>query len=593
MDVKWQKAGGLVALCLIMFVVTLDTTITNIALPDITRSFSTTLDTSNWISTVYVLILSVLMIPMAKIADQLGRKRLMVIGLILFGIGSLACGLAKSIGMLIAMRTVQGLSGAIVTPIIVPLSVDLFGRAKANQIVGVIGAAAAVAAAAGPPIGGLLIHLWSWHEIFFVNVPIVLLTLGLVAICFHESYDTTISKSIDYIGIVLLSSGLFFVTFVLLKGYDYGWQSLRITMMSGSAVVLLGLFVILDLRRQEPLIEFRLFRDLTFLSSTLIYFTCGFAVIISSVVFNFFLENVRNFGPLHAGYIIMFSSLTVVISLPVGSQLGQKLDYRWSNVTGVLLMTIGGLLLTQLTYQVTGFTMMVNMAIIGLGFGFASLSLVSAVQYIPVEKAGIASGMINAARQLGTCLGIAMLVGVLNHNVANAKTAIKASAYQNVRESQVSPNVRTALDKVIHHDTAANHAKATLAAKSLSNVPKPIRTSELSQLYVGASKLSQANEKMTGSLKKLREDTERLPAFSQAAVPIIKGSQILTAKQKELKQGISLVAQAATIKQVQNKIVTKKHSELTKAFTKTFWVAFICLALMCPVAFWTDRPNNK
>lgn len=592
MYAKWQRTGGLIALCLMMFIVTLDTTITNIALPDITTYFSTNLDTSNWISTIYVLILSVFMIPMAKVADQLGRKKLMIIGLMLFGIGSLACGLAKSIGMLIAMRAVQGLSGAIVTPIIIPLSVDLFGRKKANQVVGIIGAAAAVAAAAGPPIGGLLIHLWSWHEIFFVNVPIVLITLGLITVCFHESYDNTISKSIDYGGIILLSAGFFLVTFVLLKGYDYGWRSQRILLMILGAVIFLGLFVFLDLKRSEPLVEFRLFKDLTFLSSTLVYFTCGFIVVVSSVVFNFFLENVRHFGALHAGYIIMFSSLTVVIALPVGSQLGQKVNYRWVNMIGVILMAVGGLLLTQLTYQITNFTMMVDMSILGMGFGFASLSIVSAVQYIPIEKAGIASGMINAARQLGTCLGIAMLVGVLNNNVANAKSAIKASAYQNVRDSQVSPNVRMALDNSIQHHTHANQRAVIRSAQKVVNLPVPTKASRFNQLYEGSERLTHASHQINAGVAAIQLSTKKLPGAVKLIMPLTKGTQKLTNQQKALTQGISLAAQSVEIQKVQHQIVITKHTESTKAFTKTFWFAFIFLGLMCPIAFWTDKRND-
>lgn len=586
---KLQKAGGLTALCLMMFIVTLDTTITNIALPNITSYFSTTLDTSNWISTIYVLLLSVFMIPMAKVADQIGRKKVILVGLILFGAGSLACGMANSIGMLVAMRAIQGLSGAIITPIIVPLSVNLFGRERANQIVGIIGAFAAIAAAAGPPIGGLLIHLWSWHEIFFINVPVVIVTLILTIFCFHESYDMTISKSIDYAGIILLSIGLFLITFVLLKGYDFGWLSLRILLMSVGAVLALWLFVYLDLRRKEPLVEFKLFRDRTFLSSTLLYFTCGFTVVMLSVVFNFFLENVRGFSPLHAGNIIMISSIMVIIALPMGSQLGQKLNYRWVNVIGTILMAMGGLVLTQITYAMSNFTMIVDMAIIGLGFGLTSLSLVSAVQYIPIEKAGIASGMINAARQLGTCLGIALLVGILNNNVDNAKSAIKAEAYQHIRVTQVSSSVRHALDKNVENHTRQNSAAIRAAAKDRYRIPVPADSSNLKQVYEGEQKLVLGNVKIANSVNQLYAGTKRIRLVNKSARQLMIGTRDLAAKQKLMGEAVALEAQKHELQTLQNQINRSKHTELTLAFTKTFWIAFLFLTLMCPVAFWTDK----
>lgn len=591
MSPKLKQFGGLAALCLMMFIVTLDSTITNIALPTITADFSTSLTTSNWISTIYVLILSVFMIPFAKIADQFGRRKVMIIGLSLFGLGSLLCGLANSIEMLIGMRAVQGLSGAIVTPILIPLSVDLFGRQKANQVVGIVGAAGAAAAAAGPPIGGLLIHWWSWHAIFFVNIPVVLLTLLLTALCFRESYDVTISKQIDYLGILLLSTGLFLTTFVLLKGYEYGWTSPRIAAMIAGAVVTLTLFVGIDLRKSEPLMEFRLFKDSTFLSSTLMYFTCGFAVVIYSVIFNFYLENIRGYTPLHAGYIIMFSSLMVIVALPLGSRLGQQLNFRWVNMIGAALMAVGGLLLTQITDTMSSFAMAFAMAVLGFGFGLTNLSLVSAVQYIPVEKAGIASGMVNAARQLGTCLGIALLVGILNNNIATATRTIRQDAGQTVQQSPLSPTVRTAMTALINHPTPAAKAAVAAAAKQSAGVPRPAKASGLrpladasEQLTVGHQTLAQGAARLAASVSAIP-----VPAIVTGSRALQTGSQQLAAKQAALTQGVRLTAQKQALQTAQAQITNDKHRQLTTAFANTFWAALLFLVLMCPVAFWTDR----
>ena len=244
---------GLLALMLIMFVVTLDTTITNIALPNITDYFGTKLTVSNWVSTVYVLILSVLMIPAAKLGDQLGRKKVILSGLIIFGFGSFLCSISQAIEMLIIARGLQGVGGAITTPILIPLCVSLFGRNQANKVVGEIGAVAALAAAIGPAAGGVIIHYWTWHVIFLVNIPITIVTMVLVMICFEESYDPTISQRIDYIGITMLSVALFLVTFILLKGYDYGWTSPRILSLSITAIIIIIIFIISDIRKKESL----------------------------------------------------------------------------------------------------------------------------------------------------------------------------------------------------------------------------------------------------------------------------------------------------------------------------------------------------
>jgi EmrB/QacA subfamily drug resistance transporter len=582
-----KRIGGLIALCLMMFIVTLDSTITNIALPTITKDFSTTLATSNWISTIYVLVISVFMIPAAKVADQLGRKKVTLFGLTLFCLGSLFCATAGSIAILIAMRALQGLSGAIILPVVIPLAVDRFGRRQANQVVAIIGAAGAAAAAAGPPIGGLLIHWWSWHAIFFVNVPIVLLALFLTALCFRESYDTTISKQIDYLGIILLTTGLFLTTFVLLKGYDDGWTSVPILTMIAAAIIALGVFISIDLRKQDPLMEFHLFRDSTFLSSTVMYFTCGFAVVIYSVIFNFYLENIRGFTPLHAGYIIMFSSLMVIIALPLGSRLAQQLNYRWVNMIGAALMAVGGLLLTQITYTMTNFAMAFAMAVLGFGFGLTNLSLVSAVQYIPVEKAGIASGMVNAARQLGTCLGIALLVGILNNNVNSATKVIRQNAYQTVQTSQLSPSVQTAMIHLINHNSKAAHTAVLVAARESVNVPLPAKASHLRDL-------ASASEQLTAGNQKLLQETTRLAVNGSVsgARTLQSDSQQLLAKQDALAKSIRLTAQQQTLQEAQLHITTDEHRRLTSAFANTFWIALLVLVLMCPVAFWTDRRQH-
>ncbi|BAN08105.1 DHA2 family efflux MFS transporter permease subunit [Lactiplantibacillus plantarum] len=525
MNYNLKKRLGLAALSLIMFIVTLDTTITNIALPTITNAFNSNLDTSNWVSTVYVLVLSALMIPAAKIGDQLGRKKIIIFGLCLFGIGSLLCSLSGSIIMLIAARALQGIGGAIATPILVPLCVSLVGRKQANAAVGRIGAVAAFAAAVGPCVGGLIIEYWSWRGIFIINVPITVLTVILIGACFKESYDSTISKNIDYFGIVLLSTTLFLLTFVLLKGYDYGWLSTRIIFMAISALVLFIVFILIDLRKKYPLIEFSLFRDITFTSSMVIYFACGFTIVCSSVVFNFFLENILGYTALHAGFIIMFSSLMVMVAMPLGNKLGQSSNFRWPLMTGTILMALGALLLTQLAYNMSLFQMIFAMCVLGLGFGLGSLSLISAVQYIPEEKAGIASGMVNAARQIGTCLGIALLVGLLNNNISEAVNTTKNSALAEIATANLAEHVKTISSQEIskafkYNGTGKSTStidkdKIVDAARQTSNLPQPKKSTDLYKLYVSEKQIDGGLDKVTIGTSKLQNNLTKAAVGSQ------------------------------------------------------------------------------
>ncbi|MDK1726837.1 MDR family MFS transporter [Dellaglioa algida] len=489
---------GLIALSLIMFMVTLDTTITNIALPDITNSFNSNLTDTNWISTIYVLIMSITIIPASKFGDQFGRKKIMCIGLIIFGIGSALCGLSNTLPTLIFTRFIQGIGGAIVTPIMIPLSVNLFGRKDANQAVGIIGAVTAVAAAAGPSIGGIILKFLNWKWIFFVNVPIVIITFILILFCFEESFDPTISKKIDLGGLIFLTLCLSQLTFLLVKGYDIGWNSITsFSLILGTLITFL-IFLWIELKVRHPLVELNLFKEMTFSASTIIYFMCGFAIVCSSLIFNFFLENVRGYSALSASYIIMFMSITVMISMPLGSKLSTYIGYRSVITTGMVLMAGSLFLLSNLKPRATNQLMIFFMIILGFGFGFACLSIVSAVQFIPENKAGIASGIVNAARQLGTCLGIALLVGTMTHNVDTAKNTIERRSIDQITSKKLPNNIdnliKTRVITILNSNKVSPNFQYALK-KSISeelksdNTNYQIKNKELSKMHTGLGNL--------------------------------------------------------------------------------------------------------
>lgn len=529
-----KNLWGLLALSLIMFMVTLDTTITNIALPDMTTYFESNLADTNWISTIYVLVMSIVIIPAAKFGDQFGRKRLMMIGLLIFGIGSTLCGLSRTLPILIINRFIQGVGGAIVMPIMIPLSVSLFGRKQANQAVGIIGAVTAVAAAAGPPIGGMILRFLDWKWIFFVNVPIVILTLCLVATCFAESVDPTAAKKIDIGGLILLTLALSQLTFVLVKGYDFGWTSSSSLLLIFGAIISFTSFIVVELKTKAPLVELSLFRETTFAASVIIYFICGFAVICSSLIFNFFLEDVRRYSALNASYIIMFMSITVMVSMPLGAKLAEYVGYRNIITTGMVLMAISLFLLSDLKADTVDELMVSFMIVLGLGFGFACLSIVAAVQFIPENKAGIASGIVNAARQLGTCLGIALLVGTMTHNVAIAKTEIKREALVQVTAQKLPSKLAQLINKGVTSELQTSKNSSDTKTNLQSSLKKDV------QVVLNKSKTEQKPHdkklvKVHNGLTELAGQFENQPnTVSGLAVRVTNGSQALTNQYTEI-----------------------------------------------------------
>jgi len=268
---KSRRILGFIGLILAMFMGALDATIVNIALPDIMENLNTGLTDTSWVATIYVLAMAVFIIPASKLADIYGRKLVMLIGVVIFGTFSFACMMADSLFLLIIFRLLQGIGGAILTPIVLPMGIELFGKENTSRITAIMGAFSALAAAGGPVIGGLIIHWTTYHWIFGINVPIAIFAFLMILVGTKESYDLTITKNIDWLGMIFLTCTLGGLTFGLLKGREYGWVSQTIIASFVISVIGLFLFILTERRVKSPIIELKLFKESTFTSSSIIY----------------------------------------------------------------------------------------------------------------------------------------------------------------------------------------------------------------------------------------------------------------------------------------------------------------------------------
>ena len=268
---KSRKILGFIGLILAMFMGALDATIVNIALPDIMENLNTGLTDTSWVATIYVLAMAVFIIPASKLADIYGRKLVMLIGVVIFGTFSFACMMADSLFLLIIFRLLQGIGGAILTPIVLPMGIELFGKENTSHITAIMGAFSALAAAGGPVIGGLIIHWTTYHWIFGINVPIAIFAFLMILVGTKESYDLTITKNIDWLGMIFFTCTLGGLTFGLLKGREYGWVSQTIIASFVISVIGLFLFILTERRVKSPIIELKLFKESTFTSSSIIY----------------------------------------------------------------------------------------------------------------------------------------------------------------------------------------------------------------------------------------------------------------------------------------------------------------------------------
>lgn len=553
---KKTKYIGFIGILIAAFLGVIDSTIVNIALPSITDYFKANLNDTSWISTIYSLALAVFMITASKLADQFGRKKLMAIGLLIFGISSTLCAMSNSLLFLIVMRFIQGIGGAIITPIVLPMGIEIFGKEKMQIVVGASGAIVGLAAASGPPVGGILIKYINWQSVFFVNVPLAIIALVLILIFVDESYDDTVSKSIDWLGMIMITISLFCLTFALLKGKDYGWSSTIILSLFITFVVALIIFIIAELKVSAPMVELDLFKEPTFTASNICYLITGFGIMCPLLIFNYYLQNVMEYDTLKAAFIMMSVSLTTMFATPIGSILSKKIGTRVVNFIGILILGIATFKLSYLSTDMTRGTMIFDLIISGIGLGFSVQALSSSVKYIPKEKSGMGSGIINAARQIGSCIGIAMLVSMLNGNVSTAKTDIKnnITSYIDNKKEIIKP-VRTELVKIIddkfkNTDNDKNTISQSSIEKSVEKIIKDNKNlfsknatfynnTTLKKLYDGTSTLRDGQNKVYDGQNALNDGIEKL---DNGLGTIYNGSNSLNSSLGTFNDGVSKLA---------------------------------------------------
>ncbi|MFT8315366.1 MAG: MFS transporter [Clostridium sp.] len=538
---KNKVVFGFAALIIGCFLSALDSTIVNIALPDIANYFNESINNISWIATGYLLSFSVFLIIGSKIADQFGRKKVFIIGLIIFGTTSGLCGFSNSILFLIIMRFIQGIGAAILTPVIIPLGIDIFGKEKRGFIIGVSGAITALAAAAGPPLGGVMLEYLNWKTIFYVNVPLCVLAVFLGLVFLDESFDNTVSKKIDIAGTVLLTVSLFCLTFPLLKGSDYGWNSSVIIILFIVSVLSMIIFLIVESKIPEPMLPLNLFKESTFTTSCICYMIVGFGMAAPLLILNFYLEKILMYSALKSGLILMTLSLSGVISVPLGSFLSSKIGTRIINFLGSILMGIATIGLAHIDNNTSILNIRIILIVFGFGFGFSVQSISSAIKYLPLEKSGMASGIINAGRQIGTCIGVAILVSILNTNVNNAVINIKNDVKYEIN-----------MDKALNSDIKDNMLVKVNNVKSDSN-----------------------SFSRDDIVKNINEEGEKL----LAKTPQEKRAFVLSNLQQQKSKVLNIIDYSQDV----------RNKETSKAFNNTFRVSYIILFAFSIFGLFTDK----
>ena len=417
---KWWT---LFAMCFALFMIMLDNTVVNVALPTIQRSLHiTNPENLEWTVNGYVLTFAALILLGGKLGDRFGRKRIFLVGLAIFTLASAACALATSDTQLIAFRSLQGVGGALLNPLSLSILVSAFPRKQLPTAIGVWAGISGLGLAIGPLLGGFLVENVSWSAVFWINVPIGVIAAGVTWWAVVESSDTT-TKTLDVIGTVLVTAALFSLTWGLIKTGSHSWTSPYTLFFLGGAAVLFAAFIWREARTREPMLPLSFFQSRVFSASSAVVLMVGFAMFGIFYFVTLYFQNVLGYSALQAGVRSLPLTMMVIFVAPIAGRMSGRVPPRYQMTVGMLMMTAGLLQLSRL--QVDSSYNMIWPAYVLAGIGIAmTMPAVSAAGMGAVDqtKAGVASGVINASRQVGGALGVAVLGAVVSTRVDNVWT---------------------------------------------------------------------------------------------------------------------------------------------------------------------------
>ncbi len=402
----------LVIACLAQFMVILDATVVNVALPSIQRGLHFSAANLQWVVNGYTLFFGGFLLLGGRAADLIGRKRLFVAGVILFSAASLINGLAQSSATLVGGRALQGLGGALVSPAALAIITTTFtDQAERTKALGVWAAIAAGGGAVGLLMGGVLTDVASWRWVFFVNVPVGIISVALALRYIAESRLRTAQRSFDLAGAVTVTGGLVVLVYAIVKAQAFGWGSARTLGLGAVAVALLAAFVLIERRSAAPLMRLSIFRVRTIAVSNTVLLLLASGMFGMFFFASLYVQEILGYSPLKAGLAFLPVTAGIVIGAGIAQQLIRRIGVRNLSIAGLLLATAGMLVLTQLPVHGSYVTNLLSGLMplsIGMGLVFVPITLL-ATGGVPEKDAGLASGLFNTSQQVGGSLGLAIL----------------------------------------------------------------------------------------------------------------------------------------------------------------------------------------
>lgn len=414
-----RKISTLLITCMGLFMVLLDASIVTVALPTIQTSLHAGLSDLQWVVDSYTLPFAVLLLTAGTLGDRFGRKRLFLIGLAVFTLGSVLCGFAPTSGWLIVGRVVQGAGGGALSPGSLSVLASAFPEPRERaQAIGLWSGVSGIALAAGPLIGGSLIQISSWPAIFFVNLPVGLVAFVLGWRVLAESRNPA-AKRIDVLGQVLIIASLTALTYALIEGSTQGWTSTLILLLFVLAGILLVAFLIVEARVREPLLPLSLFKNALFSTANVTAVVVGFALLGTVFFISQYFQGIQGYTAFESGLRSLPNTMGIFLAAPLAGQLTARFSARIPVTIGAFSSGIALFLLTAISPTTAYADIWWKLALLGIGFGLMLSPLTTAVlASTPPNRAGLGSSMINTSRQIGSVLGVALLGAVVTGQFA-------------------------------------------------------------------------------------------------------------------------------------------------------------------------------
>jgi EmrB/QacA subfamily drug resistance transporter len=459
---KWWTLG---AMCFALFMLMMDNTVVNVALPSIERDLGASLSSLEWTVNGYTLAFAVLLATGGRLGDIFGRRLTFLIGVTLFSLASATAGLAPDTTSLVVSRVVQGVGGALMMPATLSIVTNAFPPSQRGMAIGTWAGVSALALAIGPVLGGFLTEDVSWRAIFFINLPVGAGAVMATLFAVRESRDDTVGRQVDYLGVATLTASLTALVLALIEGNSWGWSSTPIFALLAGSVVLMAAFVFVELRAKAPMVEFKLFASRNFVGSNVIALIVTFAMMAQFFFLALYMQNILGYSPLQAGIRFLPATLMIVAIAPLAGRLTDRIGARIPIAVGLSLVSVAMFWLTTIDTGTTYGDLLPSFILMGGGMALVMSPMSTAAMNAVADiKAGIASGILSMNRMIGGTLGVAV-IGAVFQGAARSKLdqLLSGSGLTAAQRSDIAHGLgggQTTTPQGLDHSQAAQVASA-------------------------------------------------------------------------------------------------------------------------------------